>query len=43
VLHIPSWAPHQAEALDDTFEIDIFSPIREAWLDGTDPYFHEKL
>ena len=36
VLHIPSWVPHQAEALDDTFELDIFSPIRQDWLDGTD-------
>ena len=39
VLHIPSWVPHQAEALEDTFELDIFSPIREDWLDGTDDYF----
>ena len=30
------------EALDDTFEMDIFSPIRQDWLDGTDTYFHEK-
>ena len=42
VLHIPSWVPHQAEALDDTFEMDIFSPIRTDWLDGTDTYFHKK-
>jgi quercetin dioxygenase-like cupin family protein len=42
VLHIPSWVPHQAEALDDTFEMDIFSPIRQDWLDGTDTYFHKK-
>jgi quercetin dioxygenase-like cupin family protein len=42
VLHIPSWVPHQAEALEDTFEIDIFSPIRQDWLDGTDAYFQEK-
>ena len=42
VLHIPSWVPHQAEAIDDTFEMDIFSPIRQDWLDGTDTYFHEK-
>ncbi len=42
VLHIPSWVPHQAEAIDDTFEMDIFSPIRHDWLDGTDSYFHEK-
>ncbi len=41
VLHIPSWVPHQAEALEDTFEIDIFSPIRQDWLDGTDSYFHD--
>jgi unsaturated pyranuronate lyase len=33
VLHIPAWAPHQAEALDDTFELDVFSPIRQDWLD----------
>ena len=42
VLHIPSWLPHQAEAIDDTFEMDIFSPIRRDWLDGTDKYFHDK-
>jgi quercetin dioxygenase-like cupin family protein len=41
VLHIPSWVPHQAEAIEDTFEIDIFSPIRTDWLDATDAYFHE--
>ena len=40
VLHIPSWVEHQAEALDDTFELDLFSPIRTDWLDGTDTYFH---
>jgi len=32
VLHIPAWTPHQAEALEDTFELDVFSPIREDWL-----------
>ena len=40
VLHIPSWVEHQAEALDDTFELDLFSPIRQDWLDHTDTYFH---
>lgn len=39
VLHVPSGVPHQAEALDDTFELDVFSPIRQDWLDGTDDYF----
>jgi len=33
VLHIPSGTPHQAEALDDTFELDVFSPLRTDWLD----------
>jgi quercetin dioxygenase-like cupin family protein len=32
VLHIPSYVPHQAEALDDTLELDVFSPIRRDWL-----------
>jgi len=32
VLHIPSGGEHQAEALEDTFELDIFSPIRRDWV-----------
>jgi quercetin dioxygenase-like cupin family protein len=32
VIHIPSGVEHQAEALEDTFELDVFSPIREEWL-----------
>jgi quercetin dioxygenase-like cupin family protein len=39
VLHIPSHLEHQAEALEDTFELDVFSPIRQDWLDHTDDYF----
>lgn len=31
VLHIPSSVPHQVEALDDTFVLGVFSPIREDW------------
>jgi quercetin dioxygenase-like cupin family protein len=38
VLHIPSWVGHQAEALDDTFSLDVFSPIRQDWLEQTDDY-----
>ena len=38
VLHIPSWVEHQAEALEDTFELDLFAPIRQDWLDKTDDY-----
>jgi quercetin dioxygenase-like cupin family protein len=32
VLHIPANVPHQAEALDDTLELDVFSPVRKDWL-----------
>ncbi|HEX2460397.1 MAG TPA: cupin domain-containing protein [Vicinamibacterales bacterium] len=33
VLHIPPGTPHQAEALEDTFELDVFSPVREDWVE----------
>ena len=36
VIHIPSWIDHQTEALEDTFELDMFSPIRKDWLGKTD-------
>jgi quercetin dioxygenase-like cupin family protein len=36
VLHIPSGVEHQAEALEDTFELDFFSPVRRDWLEGRD-------
>lgn len=42
VLHIPSNVPHRAEALEDTLDVDIFSPPRQDWLDKTDSYFHNE-
>ena len=42
VLHIPSNVPHKAVALEDTLDVDVFSPPRQDWLDGTDTYFHER-
>jgi quercetin dioxygenase-like cupin family protein len=36
VLHIPPHVPHQAEALEDTLELDVFSPIRRDWLRDDD-------
>jgi quercetin dioxygenase-like cupin family protein len=42
VLFIPSNVPHKAEALVDTLDVDIFSPPRQDWLDGTDSYFHDR-
>ena len=41
VLHIPSHVPHKALALEDTLDVDIFSPPRQDWLDGTDSYFRD--
>ncbi len=38
ILHIPSNVPHRAEALEDTVDVDVFSPPRQDWLDGTDDY-----
>ena len=39
VLHIPSNVLHKAEALEDTLDVDVFSPPRQDWLDKTDDYF----
>src|SRR5205807_9403443 len=38
VLHIPSNVPHLAVALEDTLDLDIFSPIRTDWLSKDDAY-----
>ena len=37
VIHIPASAAHQAEALEDTFQLDIFSPPRQDWLREAEP------
>lgn len=38
VLVIPSNVPHRALALEDTLDVDVFSPPRQDWLAGTDAY-----
>jgi quercetin dioxygenase-like cupin family protein len=38
VLVIPSGVPHAALALEDTLDVDVFSPPRQDWLDKTDAY-----
>ena len=38
VLHIPSNVWHKAEAMEDTLDVDIFSPPREDWINKTDAY-----
>jgi quercetin dioxygenase-like cupin family protein len=42
VLHIPSHVLHKAEALEDTLDVDVFSPPRQDWLDKTDDYLRQK-
>ena len=41
VLHIPSMVQHKAEALEDTLDVDVFSPPREDWLNKTDDYLRK--
>jgi quercetin dioxygenase-like cupin family protein len=38
-LQIPSWAEHSVEVVEDADVIDVFSPVRQDWVDGTDGYF----
>ena len=39
VMQIPGNAVHEVEALEDTLVVDVFSPIRQDWIDKTDSYF----
>ena len=41
VLLIPSLVEHSAVALEDTLNLDIFSPVREDWLSGKDKYLRK--
>lgn len=38
VLCIPANMPHEAWALEDTLDLDVFTPPREDWLSKTDDY-----
>lgn len=38
VLCIPPNVPHDAVALEDTVDLDIFTPPREDWIGKTDAY-----
>ena len=41
-LCIPSNMPHKAEALEDTIDLDVFSPPRADWINKTDQYLRKK-
>ncbi len=38
-MQIPGNALHGVEVLEDTIVIDVFSPVRQDWIDKTDTYF----
>jgi quercetin dioxygenase-like cupin family protein len=38
VLIIPPHVPHEAFALEDTVNLDIFAPPRQDWISGDDAY-----
>lgn len=42
ILFIPSNVPHKAIALEDTVDVDVFSPPRQDWLTGQDAYLRGK-
>ena len=41
-LVIPPDVPHSAVALEDTVDIDVFTPPRQDWIDKTDQYLRNK-
>ena len=41
LVQIPPNVPHSAVALEDTSGIDVFSPIRKDWMDGSDDYLRK--
>jgi quercetin dioxygenase-like cupin family protein len=43
VLCIPPHMPHEAVALEDTVDLDIFTPPRQDWLDKDDAYLREEV
>lgn len=42
VLCIPSHMPHKAEALEDTVDLDVFTPPRADWINKTDQYLRKE-
>jgi unsaturated pyranuronate lyase len=42
VLCIPSNMPHKAEAIEDTVDLDVFTPPRADWINKTDQYLRKE-
>jgi quercetin dioxygenase-like cupin family protein len=43
VLCIPRNLPHEAGVLVDTWDVDVFNPPRDDWLDGSDAYLRQPV
>ena len=41
VLCIPAHMPHMAEAMEDTVDLDVFTPPRADWINKTDEYLRK--
>jgi unsaturated pyranuronate lyase len=42
VVQIPGWVEHEVHVVEDARVLDVFSPIRQDWIDKTDSYFTRK-
>jgi quercetin dioxygenase-like cupin family protein len=42
VLCIPPHVPHEAFALEDTVDLDVFNPPRQDWIDRNDAYLRSE-
>lgn len=42
ILQIPANVPHGVVALEDTFGIEIFTPVRLDWMTGQDDYLRKE-
>ena len=39
MMQIPPNVAHEVEVIEDAVAIDVFSPVRQDWIDKTDTYF----
>jgi quercetin dioxygenase-like cupin family protein len=43
VLCVPPHVPHEAFAIEDTVDLDIFNPPRQDWIDRDDAYLRKDV
>ncbi len=43
MMQIPGGLAHEVEVVEDTLVIDVFSPVRQDWIDKTDTYFVSRV